>query len=460
MREDDRVGMLRAQLLGTERSLARSGVERLWKTGRGVAGLALSALGGRLRGRGEGLAAADVRAVSQLVARLGELKGLAMKAGQILGYIDPTLPEELRGLLSVLQTASPASPFPQVEAVIREAFGARADVLLAGLERQPVSVASIGQVHRARLPEGTDVAVKVRHPGIDEALRSDFRTAGAGSAFASLLVPGAAASVRGFVEEAHTVLLEECDYSLERERQTTFARLFSQDETILIPAIEPDWCSPAVLTTRWISGRSFDSFLGSQSSQGARDRMGVALFSFYVGTLYRHGLFHGDPHPGNYAFRDDGRLVIYDFGCVRSFDPETVLACSALLEAVRTDDARRIREALVALGAEPPGDSESLEMLRTLLRGFFAPLLEHGAHPMHPGPGLEAQELLRDKRFLARLSLPGRFLFLFRLRFGLYAVLARLGAIADWGALESQWAEAARLRVARVSAAGTVQTEL
>lgn len=85
-------------------------------------------------------------------------------------------------------------------------------------------------------------------------------------------------------------------------------------------------------------------------------------------------------------------------------------------------------------------------MLRTLLRGFFAPLLEHGAHSMHPGPGLEAQQLLRDKRFLARLSLPGRFLFLFRLRFGLYAVLARLGAIVDWGVLESLWAEEARQR--------------
>jgi hypothetical protein len=85
-----------------------------------------------------------------------------------------------------------------------------------------------------------------------------------------------------------------------------------------------------------------------------------------------------------------------------------------------------------------------MAMLRTLLRGFFAPLLEHGARPMHPGTGLEAQQVLRDKLFLAKLSLPGRFLFLSRLRFGLYAVLARLGAVADWGALESGWAEAAR----------------
>jgi len=172
----------------------------------------------------------------------------------------------------------------------------------------------------------------------------------------------------------------------------------------------------------------------------------VALFSFYIGTLYRHGLFHGDPHPGNYAFREDGRVVVYDFGCVRSFEPATVLAFSALVDAVRADEVGRVREALVALGAQPPGDAESVAKLRTLLRGFFAPLLERGPRPVHPGSGFEAQQVLRDKRFLAKLALPGRFLFLFRLRFGLYAVLARLGAVADWGALESGWAAEVRQR--------------
>jgi len=446
MGEKELAELLREQLLGTERPVVRSGLERLWKTGRGAAGLALSVVGGTLRGKGEGLEAADLRAVSQLVSRLGELKGLAMKAGQVLGYIDPTLPPELRGLLSVLQTASPASPFPQVEATLRDAFGPRADVLLAGLERQPVSVASIGQVHRARLPEGTDVAVKVRHPGIHEALQGDFRVAATGSSFASVLLPGASSSIKGFIDEARTVLLEECDFCLERERQATFARLYAQDEVLLIPAVEPEWCASAVLTTRWLPGQSFDAFLATNPSRELRDRMGVALFSFYIGTLYRHGLFHADPHPGNYAFREDGRVVVYDFGCVRSFDKATVLAFSALVDAVRADEVGRVREALVALGAQPPGDAESVAKLRTLLRGFFAPLLERGPRPVHPGSGFEAQQVLRDKRFLAKLALPGRFLFLFRLRFGLYAVLARLGAVADWGALESGWADEVRQR--------------
>src|SRR6185295_9527291 len=102
-------------------------------------------LGGRLRGRGAGLGAADVESVVRMVTQLGELKGVSMKMGQILSYVDPSLPPELRGLLSLLQTASAASPFPAVEETLRAALGPRAEDLLAQLERAPVAVASIGQ---------------------------------------------------------------------------------------------------------------------------------------------------------------------------------------------------------------------------------------------------------------------------------------------------------------------------
>jgi predicted unusual protein kinase regulating ubiquinone biosynthesis (AarF/ABC1/UbiB family) len=171
-----------------------------------------------------------------------------------------------------------------------------------------------------------------------------------------------------------------------------------------------------------------------------RNELGVALFRFYVGTLYQHGVFHADPHPGNYAFPEQGGLVIYDFGCVRCFERETVAAFARLLAALRSERDDELHAALLALGAHPP-EAELAEM-RQLLRGFFAPMLTPGARAIDAGAALAGKELLRDKRRLARLGLPGRFLFLFRLRFGLYAVLARLGAVADWAALEMRWGAA------------------
>jgi predicted unusual protein kinase regulating ubiquinone biosynthesis (AarF/ABC1/UbiB family) len=369
---------------------------------------------------------------------LAELKGLAMKAGQMLSYVDTAVPPELQEVLKALQQSAQPSPWPQVEAQLRESLGVRADVLLRSLERRPIAVASIGQVHRASLPDGTAVAVKVRHPGIERALEGDFRTAASGTAFASLLLP-AGITVDGFVREARTMLLAECDYQLEARRQMQFAELLAGDTTLCIPRVLPEYCGPAVLTTHWLTGQRFESFRASAPA-AIRDRAGEALFRFHVGSLYQHGLFHADPHPGNYAFSEDGRVIVYDFGCVREFPHEIVAALARCAEAVRRDDLQSAFAALATVGAIPPQTPEEQQAMRVLLRGFFAPLLTAGRRRFDIGAFASTRNLFEDKRRLARLRLPPEMLFLYRLRFGLFSVLHQLAAEADWAALEQSWA--------------------
>lgn len=433
----DRAEQLGETLRATEALVPTSRLGRLWKTGKSAARMANTML--RRRSTGDEDAARIVRMVSEI----GELKGVAMKAGQILGYIDPTLDAQLRAHFSVLQTSSPAMPFATIEATIRDAFGERADELLAGMEREPMAVASIGQVHRGRLADGTRVAVKVRHAGIDKAMANDFRAAGAGSAFAALLAPGGSGdSIRSMVSEARTAMLEECDYELEAERQETFARHLAGNDAIIIPRVIRAWSAKTVLTTEWTPGETLEGFLSREPSQASRDRVAEALFVFYVGTLYRHGLFHADPHPGNLAVREGGQVVIYDFGCVRSFDAATVAALARLSDTVRGDDAAEMVDAFAAVGAARPTSPEATSQLRALLRGFFGPMLVSGKHPIDLSEGMEAGQMIRDKQAMMKLELPGKLLFLFRLRFGLYAVLSRLGAELDWASLESQCARA------------------
>jgi predicted unusual protein kinase regulating ubiquinone biosynthesis (AarF/ABC1/UbiB family) len=427
---------LRARFRDDEVAVPTGRFGRLWRTGRSAAGVARAVLGSRDR-------PIDVDAIAKLTSRLGELKGIAMKAGQVVGYIDPSLPPELRELFSVLQTQAPASPWTDVEAIVRAAFGDRAQALLAGLGRTPIAVASIGQVHRGQLPDGTEVAVKVRHPGIETALRADFANASTGAVFARMFPGGG--NVRDAIAEVRTAMLEECDFALEATRQQQFADWYRDHPTLVIPEPIATWCAPAVLTTTWRSGRSLDELLSSDSPQATRDRIGTALFELFVGTLYRHGAFHADPHPGNFAIRNDDRVVIYDFGCMRTFESAVVVALADLVAAVRADDPAMIDDALRALGAVPPARPRAREHVRRLLRGFFAPLLVRGPHAVGAGDMLST-ELLRDKRTILKLALPSSLIFLFRLRFGLYAVLARLGAIADWGAIESHWAAQARAR--------------
>lgn len=413
------------------------GLRRAARLARGGTGLARNLMR-RDRREDERLSESDLRDVEALVRQLGELKGLPMKFGQLASYLDLDLPEQLRGLLGLLQTQAPATPAKDVQRVVLEDLGTRGQTLWSGLDPEPIAIASIGQVYRGRLPDDTEVAVKVRHPEIDDAIRSDFELARFGTGIAGVLLPGIGATARDFVDEMRARLLEECDYALEAERQRLFGRLFADHSAIVVPRVHDDWCGPRVLTTTWEHGRSFEAFTADATAE-QRNGAGAALFDLYVGTLYRHGVFHADPHPGNYAFRDDGRIIAFDYGCVRVFGPEVAAAFAALAQAVRDDDRTAICEALRSLGAEPSNDDKAYAHLRRLLRSFFGPMLIPGPHAVDARLVFQMGRIARDKLAIARLRLPGSLVFLFRIRFGLFAVLARLGAVCDWAALERQF---------------------
>lgn len=421
------------------RAIPTSVFGRLQKTATAAARLGVGALAGRLRGEEFNFGSVSPEAIARLVESMGELKGVAMKAGQILSYVDGSLPPEARRLLSVLQVMSQPTALALIQRTISEDLGARGRALLARLEPTPVASASIGQVHRALRENGTRVAVKVRHPGIEEAIRADFKTAAIGSFFAHLAVPGA--NVEGFVVEAEARFLEECDYVLEARRQIRFGEIYAGHVSITIPSIHRDLCGPRVLTSTWHEGAGLEAFLGSAVFAAERVRAARALYEFYVGTLYRHGLFNADPHPGNLLFAPDGRVTILDHGCVREFDRDVVTWLARLSRAVRADDPGDIQTALVAIGMIHP--TRDFDVTRAMLRGFYAPLLEPGRHRVEPDQAISMGQVAKLKKSLLRMRLPGKLMFLFRIRIGLYAVLARIGAKMDWIELEEELADPA-----------------
>jgi predicted unusual protein kinase regulating ubiquinone biosynthesis (AarF/ABC1/UbiB family) len=437
----DPVARLLSRLLeGGSSSVPTSTMGRFGRTAFAAARAGTGALVGRIRNReANGLGAADLKTIEQLVVSLGGLKGLAMKIGQVLSYVDESLPPDARRLLATLQSQSQPIAFTDVERTLRDDLGPRAETLLGHLDPRPVSTASIGQVHRAFLDDGTAVAVKVRHPGMESAIRADFKGAEVGKALVRLLGPGL--NIEEVLDEAKAGFLEECDYTTERANQERFASLFANHPHIRVPAVHGAWCSARILTTTWCDGRSFEAFVAG-ATQPERDAAGRALYEFYLGSLYRHGLFNADPHPGNLLFPEEGGIVVLDHGCVRRFDAKTVVSLVHLARAVRADDSPAMCEALARLGARAPTPGAHFDETRRLLRGFFSPTLVPGRRRLEAGVGIETTSVLRDKRSIMRLQLPGRLLFLFRIRFGLYAVLARLGAQLDWQALEDELAGA------------------
>jgi predicted unusual protein kinase regulating ubiquinone biosynthesis (AarF/ABC1/UbiB family) len=298
----------------------------------------------------------------------------------------------------------------------------------------PAAAASIGQVHRASLPDGTQVAVKIQYPGIEKAITSDFRAAAVGKQFVGLVAPGA--NVDAIVREARRALLEECNYEHEALYQERFVRIYADHPTLAVPAVHRRYCSRRVLTTSWVDGLRFDDFIATTPPGLERDRFGEALFDFYVGTLFRHGLYNWDPHPGNYVFMGDGRLAMLDYGSTREFDRIFVQKLAALSRAVRTDTRAALHAALVNLDMVPNDTTYDFESARALVRSFYGTMLRDEFVSIESGEAMPLRTLLENKRELLKLRLPGELLFIFRIRFGLMSVLARLGARANWYRLE------------------------
>ncbi len=220
----------------------------------------------------------DVEKATKVALSLGRLKGIGMKMGQIMSYIDIALPDELKAALSVLQTHAQPMSFDQVAREIRKALPQKGDELLEKMDPHPIAAASIGQVHRGVLPDGTAVAVKIQYPEAREAIAADFGPASFGTRIASLFYPGA--RIDEFVIEAKTRFLEECDYLHEAECQRRFEELYRGHEVLFVPKVHEAYCSKTVLTSTFVEGVNLDAFLRENPSDETRDRIGVALFEF------------------------------------------------------------------------------------------------------------------------------------------------------------------------------------
>ena len=221
---------------------------------------------GRLAGRrllGLRAGERDLELGEALTGQLDRMKGLAMKVGQIVSYLDVPLPEPVQEQLARLQTGVRGMPPEQVRQVVEAALGRPVEAAFETFDWQPVAAASIGQVHRATVSSGgasqeqapaRSVAVKVQYPDIARSFGDDLRAAGRLSSLASL---ASAVDGRSLVEELRLRLEEECDYLREARAQAGFARAFADDRDVLVPAVLPERSAATVLTTAWVDGEGF-----------------------------------------------------------------------------------------------------------------------------------------------------------------------------------------------------------
>jgi predicted unusual protein kinase regulating ubiquinone biosynthesis (AarF/ABC1/UbiB family) len=300
------------------------------------------------QGAQEASARRQLETAKQIVAALGTMKGAAMKLGQVMSFLDVGLVpeehrEEFQRELSKLRDAAPTVSFKQMKRVIEDDLEEKIADVFAEFDEEPIAAASIGQVYRAKLrDDGREVAVKVQYPGVAAAVRADMQNLGMIMRLLKRMTPSL--DVKGVTEEIRDRIGEELDYELEAQNQRSLARIFKGHPFIVVPEVVSELSREHVLVTDFVRGVGFEQL--KEYPQAERDRIGEIVFRFFLGCLYRHRQFSGDPHPGNFMLLDDGRVAFLDFGLFKRLDREPVELELACQRAVVEGDAQRLHKLL------------------------------------------------------------------------------------------------------------------
>lgn len=303
-------------------------------------------------------AALYARIGKEIAATLGDMKGAVMKVGQIVSQYRDLLPPELLEALSALQKDSPPRPFSDLLPRLHEAFGPDLGLHFSAIDEQALASASIAQVHRARTRDGRDVVIKIQYPGVDAAVAADLRQLQLAFRIARVL-PVPSETLDALFDEIRLSLQDELDYRHEAATLAEFRAFHASDPRVIIPEVLPALSGRHVLTLAHEPGDPLGS-LDARYDAALRDRLGELLFRTMGAQLYQLRHIHCDPHPGNFAARPDGSLVIYDFGCSKRISAATAQAYAQLTRAAMAGNAGDLENWLIRLGARNTGHTAIL----------------------------------------------------------------------------------------------------
>ena len=383
----------------------------------------------------------------ELFRTLGTLKGVAQKVGQMLSYLEGVLPAELAPIyqkaLSRLQASAPALPPDASQSMIESELDCLLEDHFAYFEPTPFAAASVGQVHRATLRDGTRVIVKVQYPDVDRAFDSDLKNL---KIFETMLSPLIRYyNAKDLLDQARQQLLDELDYQREARAQQRFSDLFAGHPHIKIPRVFADISTKRILVSEYIDGMTFTDI--QKSDPSVRDRAAVTLFRYYWESLFLHNYVNADPHPGNYIFHADGSITFLDFGASAEVNPRFIRSFLHNISAHIHKDEARFRETTAQTYGFPTQDPIVFDAYLAAIRKFLEPLSPEN-QPfrfstrwiesfMEDGLSQSRQILTRGGK-VPRLPPPGHIPpdlpVIQRIGLGLSSLIARLQGQHDWAA--------------------------
>jgi predicted unusual protein kinase regulating ubiquinone biosynthesis (AarF/ABC1/UbiB family) len=401
---------------------------RYARVGASVGGLAAKLAGQRYLG----LSLDRGKHASDLKSALGGLKGPLMKAAQLLATIPDALPPEYASELAQLQANAPAMGWAFVRRRMASELGPDWQSKFSRFDKEASFAASLGQVHRATLPDGRDAACKLQYPDMASALEADINQLKLVFAVGQRFDP----AIR--TDEIHAEiterLREELDYRREARHAALYRIMLRDEPAVHVPEIVPALSTERLLTMGWLGGEPLLNW--KTKSQEERDALAIAMFRAWYVPFYRYGVIHGDPHLGNYTVRPDGSVNLMDFGCVRIFPPRFVRGSIELYRALMTDDEARAVAAYEDWGFTGL-TRELVGLLNRWAAFLYGPLMDDRprrlTEGMADGQGRDmAHNIFSELRKLGGVRPPREFVFMDRAAIGLGSVFIHLRASINW----------------------------
>ncbi|MCR9196450.1 MAG: AarF/ABC1/UbiB kinase family protein [Hyphomonas sp.] len=409
-----------------ERNRFSARLGRTVKVGTNLSGAGLTFAANAMFGGEKG----DERIAKALAAALGKSKGPLMKVAQMVSTIPDFLPAEYAEELSQLQAQAPAMGWPFVRRRMRAELGPDWQSKFSGFGKEAAHAASLGQVHRATLPDGREVACKLQYPDMASAVESDVGQL--------KLLLGTFKRLDGSIDPTEMVdeitdrLREELDYAREAKHMALYAHILSDKAFVTVPDPIPELCTDRLLTMSWVSGERLDAY--ESAPQEARNQIAENLFWTWWYPFNTRAVIHGDPHLGNYQVTENGAgLNLLDFGCIRIFPPSFVAGVVDLYRATLNEDFDAAFAAYEKWGFKGL-TRELAEVLNIWAKFIYGPLLDDRVRSVADGvkPGeygrkeaFAVRKLLKEK---GPVTIPREFVFMDRAAIGLGAAYLRLGA--------------------------------
>ncbi|HEY9035707.1 MAG TPA: AarF/ABC1/UbiB kinase family protein [Pseudomonadales bacterium] len=396
------------------------------------------------------------REAQSLAATLGELKGSLVKVGQMMAvYGEHVLPAEVTAALHTLEHQTQPMAWPVMQQVLRDALGDACDAWV--IDPEPIGAASLAQVHKALLPDGTVVALKIQYPGIADAMDSDLNEMARLIRWSGLVT--GRDDFEPWLESLRELLHREVDYALEADSTERFRRRLQSDARFVVPQVLPQYSSQRVLCATFEAGFDVLDARVQALSQPRRNQLGKAFLELFLREVFEWGELQTDPNFGNYRIRigkhaDEDQLVLLDFGAAKTYDAHYLTGLQTMMRGAYRCDPDAVRRGAMALGMINENLPESVQHdFTALCAAVIEPLCPQYFDVPAEALNKKGHYRWRESRLPRRLSKqaakaalsvhfhvpPGDFVFLSRKLVGVYTFIAALGAEFDGGPLMEQW---------------------